>query len=180
MTTISANEPFSFETSQDSLEGLPVPRPMERSTFGFTEDQLFIAFALVGGACLFWRYSVALGAFLLAMTTFVWAMRERAREMRRRLAPLREPPQRISIRVTDAGYSQRGEQFFAETSWKGVINGFERDGYLLVQGWRVPRVYLPVEEMKRAGVYDQIKSIVDELTVERQAARAKAGVGPST
>jgi hypothetical protein len=144
-----------------------------------TEDQLFVALALLGIACLFWRYTIALGAVTLAMTAFAWGMRERARERRKNYVPLQEPPTRIDIRVTESGYSMRGEDFFAESSWDRVVSGLEVGDCLIVQSWRVPRLYLPIDEMRRAGVYDQIRAIVDAKNAEREAARAKALAEPS-
>ncbi|HEY4216608.1 MAG TPA: hypothetical protein VGM67_05690 [Gemmatimonadaceae bacterium] len=177
MTAVSEGEAFRFETSYDTAGGLPEPKVAGRSKHRGVEDQLFIAFAIFGALCLIWRYTIALGVGVIVATTFLWTMRERSLARRRRLAPVIEPRERVSIRVSEAGYSMRGDDFLAETTWNRLINGFESDGYLLVQAWRVPRVYLPVDEMKRAGVYDRVKEIVEAKTAAHHNALAEARAG---
>jgi hypothetical protein len=173
MTTPPAVEPFRFETSYDTRDVRPEIKSATRSRLGPTEDQFFVAFAVIGIACLFWRYTIALGATILAVTTFLWAMRERSREIGKRYARLAEPPTVVRIRVTEAGYSIRGDDFFAESAWNRVINGLEMNGYLLIQSWRMPRVYLPIEELKQAGVYERVREILDVRGAKRQALLAE-------
>ena len=161
MTAPAAVEPFRFETSYDTREVRPEIESGKRSALGPTEDQFFVAFAVVGVAFLFSRYTIALGAALLATTTFMWAMRERSRALRKQHRSLEEPPTVVRIVVTDTGYSIEGDDFFAETSWNRVINGLELNGYLLIQSWRFPRLYLRIDELRRADVYDRIRAILD-------------------
>ena len=54
------------------------------------------------------------------------------------------------------------------------------NGYLLVQSWHMPRAYFPIEEMRQAGVYDQIKAIVDARSAEMKARRAEAMTAANT
>lgn len=164
--------PFFFETSFDSAEERPERRPAPRSKLGVTEDQLFVVFGVVGIACLFWRYTIALGAVTLALSTFLWAMRERSREIRKEFAPLREPSRIVRMTLTQDGYSVRGDDFSAETKWSNVFNGFEHDGSLLIQAWRMPRVYVKIEELKQAGIYDRVHDIVKAQSAARKAAIA--------
>jgi len=167
-------EPFVFETSYDTAVVRPEYAAHQRSSLGVTEGQLFAVFAAIGIVSLFWRYTIALGVSMLAMTAVLWLMRQRSLRARKRYGRLEEPPTKIRIRVTERGYSIQGDDFAAETSWNRVINGFECDGYLLVQAWRMPRLYLPLDEMRAAGVYDQIKAIVDAKSAERKALVAEA------
>jgi hypothetical protein len=174
-----AAEGFSFETSYDTGVLRPEYAAHRRSSIGLTEKQLFAAFAVVGIAFLFSAYTIALGASILAVVVFGLHMRHRSQKNRKRMAGLEEPRALIRIRVTDTGYSIRGDDFFAETSWARVINGFEADAYLLVQSWRMPRLYLPIEEMRAAGVYDRVRAIVDAKSAERNARLAELnGVRP--
>src|SRR5437660_654671 len=90
MSTPSDLAPFQVETSYDTREVRAKPtRP--RSKIGVTEDQLFVIFGAMGVACLFWRYTLALGAATLAVTVFLWAMRRRSVALRKLYEPLEEP-----------------------------------------------------------------------------------------
>jgi hypothetical protein len=174
MTPPPPPEPFRFETSYDTSAVRPEHSPTQRSKLGLTEDQFFVVFALLGIACLFWRYTVSLGVATLFVMTFFWTMRERSRERRKHFSHLEEPPTMLHLLVTDEGYGIRGDDFQAESSWSRVINGFEMNGYLLIQSWRMPRVYLPIAELKERGVYDRVRAIVDARSAEWEAARAEA------
>jgi nitrogen fixation-related uncharacterized protein len=126
----------------------------------------------MGVACLFWRYTIALGAVTLGLTTFLWAMRERSRALRKQYESLQEPPQIVRVTLTESGYSLRGDDFLAETKWSNVINALEMNGFLLVQAWRMPRLYVPIDELTRAGVYERVRAIVDARSAIRSAAVA--------
>ena len=172
VTLLSDTAPFFFETSFDSAGERPERRASPRSKLGVTEDRLFVAFGVVGIACLFWRYTIALGAVTLALSTFAWAMRERSRTLRKDYAPLREPSRTVRMTLTQDGYSLSGDDFSAETKWSNVFNGFETDGSLLIQAWRMPRVYIKIDELKQAGVYERVREIVDAKRTARKAALA--------
>ena len=100
--------PFRFEFSYDTRETRPELKATERSSVRVTEDQLFVIFAVFGALCLVWRYTVALGAVTLAVTTFLWRMRQRSRALRKQYEPLEETPQIIRMTLTQSGYSLRG------------------------------------------------------------------------
>jgi hypothetical protein len=164
--------PFRFEFSYDTREMRPELKATERSGLGITEDRMFVIFAVLGALCLIWRYTVALGAVTLALTTFLWRMRQRSREWYKRKELVEETPQVIRMTLTESGYSLRGEDFFAETNWSNVISSFELNGFLLIQGRRMPRLYVPIDELKRAGLYERVHAMVDERTQARKAAIA--------
>jgi len=173
MTAPAAEHPFSFESSFDPND--PRDRSVKRpSKLGIREDHFFVVFGLLGGLLLFWRYTIALGATILAMTTFLWAMRERSRDRNKHFEKLKPPPERVQVGATEKGYWVRGTNHFAEASWDGVIQGMEMDGYLLVQSWHMPRAYFSIAEMRRAGVYDEIKAIVDARSAITELKRAEA------
>jgi nitrogen fixation-related uncharacterized protein len=119
----------------------------------------------MGIACLFWRYTIALGAVTLGLTTFLWSMRQRSEARQKQYEVLREPSQIVHMTLTESGYSLRGDDFFAEAKWSMVMRAFEANGFLLVQSWRVPRLYVPIEELRRAGVYERVRAIVDARSV---------------
>jgi hypothetical protein len=164
--------PFRFEFSYDTRELRPELEASRKPRVGATEDQLFVIFAVLGAACLVWRYTIALGAVTLALTTFLWRMRQRSLALRKQYEPLEETPQIIRMTLTESGYALRGDDFFAETKWSNVIRSFDLNGFLLIQGRRMPRLYVPIDELKRAGLYERVHAIVDERTEARKAALA--------
>lgn len=165
MTAPSDNAPFRFETSYNTRNGRPELHTarLERSrrSMRVTADQLFVIVGLVGMACLFWRYTIALGAVTLGLTTFLWTMRQRSDALRKQNATVQEPPQIVHMTLTESGYSLKGDDFHAEAKWSNAIRAFETNGFLLVQSWRVPRLYIPIDELRRAGVYERVRAIVD-------------------
>lgn len=161
MTATPDNQPFRFETSYDTRDGGPNLKTSGRSR-RVTYNRLLVIFGLLGIACLFWRYTIALGAATLGLTTFLWAVRRRGEAFRKRYEQhLREPPQIVHVTLTESGYSLKGDDFFSEAKWSNVFNGLETNGFLLVRSWRGPRLYVPIEELRRAGVYERVREIVD-------------------
>jgi hypothetical protein len=160
MTAPHDNAPFRFETSYDTRDTRPNLNASRRAR-RVTYDRLLVIVGLMGIACLFWRYTIALGAVTLGLTTFVWAMRKRTEGLRKQHEHVQEPPQIVHLTVTESGYSLKGDDFFAETKWSNVFNAIETNGFLLVQSWRGPRVHMPIEELRRAGVYERVRAIVD-------------------
>ena len=176
---VDSDRPFSFEMSIDTRDLYPSLRHPTKSWLGVSDDQLFVGFALLGAACLLWRYTIALGAGIIAVTTFGWAMRERARKWRAGYERIVEPSEIVRVGATESGYWVRGEGFFAESRWDRIINAVELNGYLIVQSRRMPRVQFPTEELKKAGVYDRIRTVVDAPTARYKEAlmrvRAESG-----
>jgi hypothetical protein len=164
MTAPTDNAPFRFEASFSTRDGRPELKAIRRSR-RVTEDQLFVIFGLMGMACLFWRYTIALGAVTLGLTTFLWAIRQRSGALRTQYAPVQEPSQIVHMTLTESGFSLKGDDFYAEAKWSMVIRAFETNGFLLVQSWRVPRLYVPIDELRRAGVYERVRAIVDARSV---------------
>jgi len=160
MTAPPSNPPFRFETSYDTRDGRPNLQGSRRAK-GVTESQLLVSFALIGIACLFWRYTIALGSVTLGLIIFLWAMRRRSQALRKKHERLQEPPQIVRMTVTESGYSLMGDDFFAEVKWSGVFNAFETDKFLLVQSWHAPRLYVSTDELRRAGVYERVRTILD-------------------
>ena len=153
--------PFRFETSYNTRDGRPKLKARRRSK-RVTENQLFVTFGVIGIACLFWRYTIALGAVTLGLMVFLWLMRRRSMALRKKHERLQEPSQIVHMALTESGYSLRGDDFFAEAKWSGVFNAFEtNDGFLLVQSWHGPRLYVPIDELRRAGVYERVRAILD-------------------
>jgi hypothetical protein len=167
MTAPLNDAPFRFETSYDTRDGRPNLKPARRSK-RVTENQLFVTFAVMGVACLFWRYTIALGAVTLGLLIFLWAMQKRSKARRKQYERLQEPPQIVHMTLTESGYSLRGDDFFAEAKWSGVFNAFETSQYLFVQSWHGPRLYAPIDKLRKAGVYERVREIVDARSAMRK------------
>lgn len=179
MTVTPAATPFRFETEYEMSEVARARPPRRETKLGLTEDQIFMAFGVIGAALLFWKFTISLGAGILAMGTFLWAMRERSRTMRKRYAALREPAGRVRVGATESAYWIRGDEFSAESTWNRVINALELNDMLLVQSWTMPGVYFPVAELREAGVYDNIRALVDERSAVYRAQREEARSAPA-
>src|SRR5438552_2351421 len=108
MTATTADRPFSFETSYQTGEGGPERRDFDRPRLRRAEDPMFVSFAVIGGLCLFWRYTLALGIATLLITFFLWTMRERSRDRQKRYKPLEEPTTTVRVGASEAGYWIRG------------------------------------------------------------------------
>jgi hypothetical protein len=174
MTATLPVQSFRFESEYDTSD---ITRPLNRkrpTKVGLTEDQLLMGFGVLGALLLFWKFTISLGAGILAMGTFLWAMRERSRAIHERYQALREPATHVHVGATESRYWIRGDDFAAEAAWERVINAIEHDGMLIVQGWNMPRVYFPVDELRRAGVYDAVHAIVDKRSVAYRARLAEA------
>lgn len=164
--------PFRFEISYD-------PGEVNKLFFAssprgaFDGDRILIGVGLTGVACLFWVYMIALGAALLAGGTLAWWMRERIRDFSRSSEQAYLPSVAVHVTVTEAGYSIRGDDFSADTSWSHLTSSSERNGLLTLQSRQFPRVLLSVDQMKRAGVYVAITAIANAKRAERLAALSK-------
>jgi hypothetical protein len=79
-------------------------------------------------------------------------MRQRSGALRKQHETVHEPPQIIHMTLTQSGYSMKGDDFFAEAKWSNAIRALETNGLLLVQSWRVPRLYIPIDELRRAFI----------------------------
>jgi len=164
MTASPDNTPFRFETSYTTRDGRPDVLTSQvaasRRPMRAIADRFFVICGVGGIACLFWRYTVALGVVTLGLATFVWAMRQRSEARWKRRGRVQEPLQTVHVTLTESGFSLKGDDFLAEAKWTNVVRGVELNGFLLVQSWRVPRFYIPVDELRRAGLYDRIRAIV--------------------
>jgi hypothetical protein len=160
MTSPPIGAPFRFDTSYNPRDVRSNLNASGRSR-RVTENQLLVIFGLMGIACLFWRYTIALGAVTLGLMSFVWIMQKRSAARRKQYEHLQMPSQVIHVTLTESGYSAKGDDFFAEAKWSNVFNALETNGFLLVQSWQGPRMYIPIDELQRAGLYERVRAIVD-------------------
>ena len=181
MTIPSAEHQFSFESSFDSNE--PRDRAFKRtSKLGVSEEIIFVVFGLLSGLLLFWKYTIALGAVMLAVTTFLWSIFERSREESKTIREGRAAGRTTPCRRDGEGILGAGRLTISlKQSWGAVFNGFETNGYLLVQSLAHAAGVPPrSKRCGQAGVYDQIKAIVDARSAEIKSKRAEAMAAANT
>ena len=153
-------EPFVFETTYDpaALQEQWVEETRRGTPRG---DQVMIGAALLGFVLLIWPYTFALGAGILAVCTFGYAMKNRARTHMKR-AVWGSDPASIHVRITDEGYTVSEATFTAQGTWKNVRGFFETPSLLVLHTRFTGRMYLSIAAMREAGVYDRIRALADE------------------
>ena len=162
MTAPNADAAFRFDTSYDTRDARLNLTASRRSARRVTYNLIFGILAAIGIACLFWRYTIALGVAILGIMAFVWAMRRRGEAFRKRYeASLQQPSQTVHVTLTESGYSLKGDDFFAEAKWSNVFNASERNGFLLMHSWQGARLRVPIDELQRAGLYERVRAIAD-------------------
>jgi hypothetical protein len=161
-------EPFAFETTYDLRAVQEAQREQVRNVSGRWQDKMLIAGGITGFVLLLSWYTFALGAFILAACTFAFAMENRVRRAPDRLRAMQPSP--VTLRVTEAGYSLSTPTSTTTATWENVRGFNEAGGYLALHAWQIGGLFLPVEELRAAGVYDRIKALAES----RRAAFAAA------
>jgi hypothetical protein len=98
---------------------------------------------------------------MLGLMIFAWVIEKRSEVRRKRYERIQQPSQIVQMTLTESGYSLKGDDFFAEAKWSNVFNALEMNGSLIVQSWQGPRLRVPMDELRRAGVYERVRAIVD-------------------
>jgi len=118
------------------------------------------AIAALAVAALFWRYTAGVGVLVLLVTVFVVAMPRVQRPILRKnfteFGYLRGP---VAYGVSSRGFWLRGLNLGAECDWAGLRQWQEREGWLILSTSGMPPVYLPVGDLRSAGVYDAVKTL---------------------
>jgi hypothetical protein len=153
-------EPFVFETTYDPVAAQEEFMKAAKAEPTPRGDMVLIVAALLGFALLAWRYTFSLGAGIIATCTFGYAMKTRGREFTRRVAGFDRGP--VHIRITNEGYAFSAPTFTSQGTWENVRGFNESHGYLRFHGWFMNQVFLRVEDLKAAGVYDQVKAMAEE------------------
>jgi hypothetical protein len=127
--------------------------------------RLALVFA-VAIACLFRRYTFALGLVLVVIGLIALLLPG--------LLPAgaastyRENPllrQELTYRVTDRELSVLGTDLRCQCGWENLKVWRQRDGWLILSANGMPQIFLSVQLLEEAGVYE------DVLTLARQNAR---------
>jgi len=127
-------------------------------------------FAVFGVAALFWRYTAAVGVLVLLIIAFIAAL---PRMMRSALQTRFDESDHlhgpVAYGVSSRGFWLRGETLGAESDWAGLRVWDEREGWLILFGSGMPPVYLPIGDLRSAGLYDDVKTLAQAHA--RQPAR---------
>jgi hypothetical protein len=158
MTAPDLAAPFRFDASYDTRDARPNLATSRGST---RRAAVFTIWGAIGVTCLFWRFTIALGVAMLGLMIFAWVIEKRSEVRRKRYERIQQPSQIVQMTLTESGYSLKGDDFFAEAKWSNVFNALEMNGSLIVQSWQGPRLRVPMDELRRAGVYERVRAIVD-------------------
>src|SRR4051794_23590716 len=120
-------EPFVFETTYEASTARRTMVERERATGRMGQDMVLLVSGVLGFLLLLSRYTFALGAGVLAVSTFGFAMKNRARSAPDRVAEAEPKP--ITVRVTEAGYSISSPSSSATGTWENVRGFGEMGGY---------------------------------------------------
>lgn len=160
LSSVGRATPFSFEHAWEMTAADFVrlnTTPLRRSPRGVLR---LAALGVSGVAGLFWRYTAAVGVLALVITGFMVAMPRLAGGiLRTRFAEsghLRGP---VAYGVSSRGFWLRGRNLGAECDWAGLRHWQEREGWLILFASGMPPVYLPIVELRSAGVYEAVKAL---------------------
>jgi hypothetical protein len=174
LSSIDRQVPFSFEhawemTAADYVRLNAVPRLTTRVLLRLA------AIAVLGVAALFWRYTAGVGVVVLLVTGFVAALPRLGGSISRRRfaesAYLRGP---VAYGVSSRGFWLCGQNFGAEADWAGLGVWQEREGWLVLSASGIPPVYLPIGDLRSAGVFDAVKTLAQAHAREFGAPEADA------
>ncbi len=162
MSAADAVQPFRFEATYNTSDVETAVARGDRPFRHVSVDRIFIALGIVGVLLLFWIYTIALGAAILAIATFAWGVREKSRGGQKRARRFMQPAETVRVGGNESEYWIEGDGFSARAAWMRVRTSHELGGYVLLRALRVPTVYLPIAVLQEAGAYEHVKAILDE------------------
>jgi hypothetical protein len=114
----------------------------------------------VGFFMLFWSYTLLVGVLVLVLC-FIHVvspglLSKGLHHNFRGLKYLHEP---MKYGVSDEGLRVQGRTIDAKASWSLLVTWQIRNDWLILSPSGMPQVYLPLPEMKKSGVYDQIMQL---------------------
>ena len=107
---------------------------------------------------LFSPYTLILGILLIIALGLIWSFSFWA-------APLQKanfesaPKVPHTYEVTDRGFSVRTPESFSEALWAQLLSWEEYQGVLRLSARDMQPVYLPVDRLRTAGVYEQVLAL---------------------
>jgi hypothetical protein len=175
LSSVGRQVPFSFEHAWEMTAAdfvwlnTPSFRPSRRGYLRLA------ALAVFGLAALFWRYTAGIGMLVLVIMAFIAAMPRFVRSsLRNRFDESDYLHGPVAYGVSSRGFWLRGASLGAESDWAGLRSWQERGGWLILFGSGMPPVYLPVGELREAGVYADVKALAQVHAREPAASEAAA------
>jgi len=140
-----------------------------------------VGLGVVGLALLTWPYTLLLGAAILVLLTisivmpryFPFATAQEYRQSRYLQQPL-------TYGVSSQALWIRGAAFAAEAGWNHLVVWQVKDKWLVLSASGLPRILLPVAELRAAGVYDRVIGLAREYAVEFDSREARAWLSDVT
>ena len=154
-------EPFSFEHSHRftqkefaHLLALMSTRPARRLARRLLAAAVAVAF-------LFTPYTLVLGILLLLLEAVaIWMPHTFAGTAARHYRESKLISTRMTYGVSESRLWSRGPDLSAEAGWRYLGAWRIRDGWLILPCEGIPTVYLPVQALQEAGVYEQVSALM--------------------
>jgi hypothetical protein len=162
--------PFSYErpvslSQADFVRIVSIagPRRLWRSALG----------VVLGVALLFWRYTAVLGVLTLSLAiSGPWFIGYARAHYYRQHRYLHKP---ITFGASDREVWAEGEAFRVVSRWSNVSVWRESHGWLVLSPRGMMEVFLEIEHLKRAGVYDQVAALARQDAVEFDKRKRPSG-----
>jgi hypothetical protein len=122
---------------------------------------LRFAIALVIGLLmLFWSYTLLLGVVVLILC-FIHLVSPHllSKGLHHNFRGLKYLHHPLKYSVSDEHLVVQGRTIDAKASWPLLVTWQVRNNWLILTPSGIPQVYLPISEMKKVGVYDQIMEL---------------------
>ena len=116
-----------------------------------------VAVAIVGALCLLWSWTFLLGLLLLFLVCLEifnpHILNKAARDSYKQSADLNGP---VTYGVSSDGITFSGTWIQASSGWPNLVQWREREDWLILYPWGLPKIFLRVSELRDAGVYDAV------------------------
>jgi hypothetical protein len=120
--------------------------------------------AALGLACLFWPYTALLGVLMISLAIGGPLIpRFALADYYRRTSYLHQP---ITFGASEHEVWAHGESFRIVSRWDNVTVWRESQGWLLLSPRGMTQVFLEIDQLKRAGVYDPVAALARQHAVE--------------
>ena len=160
LSSVDRPLPFSFEHAWAMTEAefvrltMPPPWPSPR---GWARLAALLVFGVAG---VFWRYTFPFAVLALLFVALVVAMPRMMRSaVHQRFVESEHSHGPVSYGVSSRGFWLRGRNLGAECDWPGLTRWDERETWLILSARGMPPVYLPVGDLRAAGVYGDVKAL---------------------
>jgi hypothetical protein len=119
-----------------------------------------VLLAVLGVVCLLTPYTVLLGvALLVAEALAIWLPHTFPGTAARIFRESEVLQAHVTYGVNDTGLSVEAPGLAAQAGWKYLRNWRVRDGWLILPCEGIPTVYLLVEALQAAGVYEPVLAL---------------------